>query len=517
MPVDVLSGTIALVTSSLDADYSRRLVAGIAKVLTENGYSPLCFSPGASSPTEYQVPFGFLELVNPKQLAGLIFTPPSVQFVDAPSRRDGAAVAQGIATPSYDLDCFLQNLGDLPTVCVGAGIEGVPGVWVQNAAGIRMLMKHLNECGRRRIAFICGPQQNVEAKSRFRAWEDYCSEHSLPHGDEIVETGDFTLASGEVAAVRILKKNADNLPDAIVVSNDRMAVGVLRALCTMGLIVLDDISVVGFDDLEAESADPPLTTIRQPVFEMGHRAAEVLIAMLKQEPVSAEHMFIPKLVVRASSRRGCRRVLSEPVRLAGGNSVFLESAYPSEKMLLPKIRGRLEDARKRTDSNTIQGAPLAIELEADLERAKVREQDLVAGIRRMRAHAVEHLDQVLCKAAGLPEVHTAVLTYLRFIGMQSLIVALRVKNANSPGTYRLVVAGDVATDAPLKKLDTQFAAAQVMAVQAQPTPGLLRIAQPLYCQDQYCGVLVASGILIDNQLLSQLGSVLVRAVTRIAN
>ncbi len=509
MPIDVLAGTIGLVTSSLDADYSRRLVAGVTKVLTENGYCPLCFSPGASPTTEYRVPLGFLELLDPKQLAGLIITPPSVQFVDA--NAESAGDADG---PSYDLGLFLQRLGELPAVCVGAGVEGMPGVWLQNGAGIRLLMKHLTECGRRRIAFIRGPAQNVEAKSRFVAWEDYCSEHSLPHGEELVETGDFTPSSGEAAAMRILKKNAGDLPDAIVVSNDRMAVGVLRALCTMSVRVPDDISVVGFDDLEAESTDPPLTTIRQPVFEMGHRAAEILIAMLKRERVSTEHMFTPKLIVRASSRPGLRRVLSQPARPMGSNSVFLESTYPSEKLLVPAIRRRLEDEHKRSES--ISGEPLPIELEADLERARVRERDLVAGVRSMRAHAIEHLDQLLQGAGCLAEVHATVLTYLRFMGMQSLIVALRA-DAEPRGRYRVVVAGDVANDAPLRKLSTQLASGQVMAIQAQTTMGLLRIAQPLYCQSQYCGVLIASGTLLDNQLLSQLGAVLVRATTRIAN
>lgn len=517
MPIDVQPGTIGLVTSSLDADYSRRLVAGASKVLTEGGYSPLCFSPGASGSTEYQVPHEFLELVDPKQLVGLILTPPSVQFVDASSQSGSTSPDCDTVTRSYDLERFLLRLGDLPTVCVGAGIAGVPGVWVQNGAGIRMLMKHLTECGRRRIAFIRGPKQNVEAKSRFLAWEDYCVEHSLPHGEQLVEIGDFTPSSGEAAAMRILKKNAGELPDAVVVSNDRMAVGVLRALCTMGLSVPDDVSVVGFDDLEAESADPPLTTIRQPVFEMGHRAAEVLVALLKQEPVSTEHMFTPKLVVRASSRPGRRRRLSGPARLAGSNSVFLVSAYPSEKLLIPAIRGRIQDEQKQAESLSVQSEPQALELEADLERAKAREQDLVAGVRRMRAHAVEHLDQVLGCAGCLAEVHTAILTYLRFIGMQSLVVALRAKGAAPQGRYRLVVACDVTNDAPLRKLDAQLSGAQVTAVQAQSTPGLLRIAQPLHCEGQYCGVLVASGILLDNQLLSQLGTVLVRAVTRLTN
>jgi hypothetical protein len=195
----------------------------------------------------------------------------------------------------------------------------------------------------------------------------------------------------------------------------------------------------------------------------------------------------------------------------------LDSTYPSEKVLLPAIRERLEVEQKRSESINLQPEPLAIELEADLERARTRERDLVAGVRFMRAHAVEHLEQLLHHAQCLPEVHTAVLTCLRFIGMQSLIVALRAKPGEPRNRYRLVVASDVMSDTPLRKLGTQVPGNQVTAIQAQTTPGFLRIAQPLYHDGQYCGVLVASGILLDNQLLSQLGTVLASATVRIAN
>src|SRR5512141_933142 len=108
MPADeVLPQTIGLLTSSLDADYSRRLVAGSAKVLTENGYTPLCFSPGASGTTEYEVPLAFLELVNPKQLAGVIFSPPSMHFIDAPPSQRSVVSLREEEAPSYNLDQFL--------------------------------------------------------------------------------------------------------------------------------------------------------------------------------------------------------------------------------------------------------------------------------------------------------------------------------------------------------------------------------------------------------------------------
>jgi DNA-binding LacI/PurR family transcriptional regulator len=516
MPIDGLPGTIGVITSSLDGDYSRRLIAGAVEVLSANGFPTLCFSPGASGSSEYQIPLGFLDLVDPQHLSGLIFSPPSIQYVDfanQPSEPD--AEPSGVPR-QYDTERFLQRMGDLPVVCVGAWIARIPSLWVQNGSGIRLLMKHLMEvCGRRRIAFIRGPDKNVEAESRFRAWQDFCIEHSLPHGEELVGLGDFTTPTGEAAALTILDNNSDDLPDAFVVSNDRMAVGVLHALQARGLSVPGDVSVVGFDDLEAESADPPLTTIRQPVFEMGHRAAEVLISLVRAEEVPREHMFNPELIIRESSNPKQGRSMRNLASSGIGACVFLESAYPSAELLMPLLRGPLQDAQKYPPAPFPLGDHLACELERGLQRAKARERDLVASVRSMQARAVEHLAQALAQTNNLHDLHRVVLSYLRIIGLDSLAVALLCDQAKPHTECGLVVDCSLASDAPLSPLGEHRCGSEVIAAQVERTGGLLRVAAPVYHQGEYRGFLLASGMLIDNSLLNQLGIVLTRAAMRI--
>jgi len=229
-----------------------------------------------------------------------------------------------------------------------------------------MLMKHLTEaCGRHRIAFIRGSEHNVEAKSRFLAWEDFCFERSLPHGDELVEFGDFTVLSGESATLRILEKCSGDLPDAFVVSSDRMALGCF-VHCALNRSPCCRRSVVGFDDLEAESANPPLTTIRQPIFEMGRRAAEVLTAKLRKESIAEEHIYTPELVVRASSHPNPQSLPCGPPS-SWSSSVFLESA--SLESLMPLLREPQRDASL--------GDPLARELETGLHDARTKARDPV--------------------------------------------------------------------------------------------------------------------------------------------
>ncbi len=507
MTTDGLSGTIGLVTSSLDADYTRQLIAGATEVLTDNGLSPLCFSPGASQTTEYAIPLGFLDLVDPRHLSGVIFTPPSFECVDSEGPKSESSEASAALPPQYDTERFLQRIGDLPAVCVGAGITGIASLWIQNGAGIRLLMKHLTEtCGRRRIAFIRGRERNVEAKSRFRAWEDFCIERSLPHGDELVELGDFTLPSGEAAALRILEKCSGELPDAFVASNDRMALGVLRALRAKALSVPIDVSVVGFDDLEATSANPPLTTIRQPIFEMGHRAAEVLIAKMKKESVADEQMVTPELVVRASCQPNRRTLPFSQSTAWRGSGVFLDSA--SSELLTSLLRDPIPDAPL--------GDTLARELESRLQRARNGEQEPVAGVRGMRTFAIEQLDQALSRTKSQQELHSIVRSYLGLLGLESLTVALLLDRTESQNNARLVVDCSFTDFAITGTLGDHLAGAQILAAHGRRTRGLLSVVEPLYHEEKYCGFLVASGMLLDNPLLHQLGTVLTRVAVRLS-
>ena len=498
--MDGLSGTIGLITSSLDADYTRRLIAGATEVLSANGLSSLCFSPGASGTTEYEMPLGFLDLVDPRYLSGVVFSPPSIEHVDFANPKSESS-EPAAAPDRYDTKRFLQRIGDLPTVCVGAGIDGTTSVFIKNRDGIRMLMKHLTEaCGRHRIAFIRGSEHNVEAKSRFLAWEDFCFERSLPHGDELVEFGDFTVLSGESATLRILEKCSGDLPDAFVVSSDRMALGVLRALRAKSLSVPADVSVVGFDDLEAESANPPLTTIRQPIFEMGRRAAEVLTAKLRKESIAEEHIYTPELVVRASSHPNPQSLPCGPPS-SWSSSVFLESA--SLESLMPLLREPQRDASL--------GDPLARELETGLHDARTKARDPVGGVRGTRVFAVQHLDGALTRVKSLQEMHGIVRSYLRLVGLESLTAALLHDQTESPNSARLVIDCSLTEVASLGKLGAHLVGAQMLAAHSQRTRGLPSVVEPLYHEGKYRGFMVASGTLLDNPVLHQLGAVLTRA------
>nr|WP_284199479.1 substrate-binding domain-containing protein [Alicyclobacillus sacchari] len=115
-----------------------------------------------------------------------------------------------------------------------------------------------------------------------------------------VQQGDFDIESGYAGMKRIL--DADKKPSAIFCFNDYMAIGALRAASEVGLNVPHDISILGFDDTDvAEASSPALTTIQQPVFEQGQRAASMLMTMIKGEELAAAVEWISPIVVERAS------------------------------------------------------------------------------------------------------------------------------------------------------------------------------------------------------------------------
>jgi hypothetical protein len=134
----------------------------------------------------------------------------------------------------------------------------------------------------------------------------------------------------------------------------------------------------------------------------------------------------------------------------------------------------------------------------------------------MRAFAVEHLDQALSRAKSLQEMHGIVRSYLRLVGLESLTLALLRDQTESENDARLVIDCSVTEVASLGKLGAHLTGAQLLAAHSQRTPGLLSVAEPLYHEGKYRGFLVASGMLLDNPLLHQLGAVLTHVAIRVA-
>jgi LacI family repressor for deo operon, udp, cdd, tsx, nupC, and nupG len=190
-----------------------------------------------------------------------------------------------------------------PVVVVSERIPGagLPTVGIDNVRAARDAIDLLASSGHRRIAHIGGPPGNVLTLERRRGYEEGLAAHGLGAGGGLVADGDFSIESGRLAARRLLA--ADPRPTAIFAGNDEMAVGAIAELKASGLRVPEDVSVVGFDDIEFAAAyDPPITTIRQPRRDMGRAAMSLLADLLEQRrPGGGEVVLGHELVLRASA------------------------------------------------------------------------------------------------------------------------------------------------------------------------------------------------------------------------
>ncbi|MFJ7962253.1 LacI family DNA-binding transcriptional regulator [Streptomyces sp. NPDC096324] len=234
-------------------------------------------------------------------------------------RDDHARVARYLAGGHVDgALVFSLHLEDpLPGLIHGAGVPtvfgGRPGwgdgvreaVYVDcdNRGGARQAVRHLLGLGRTRVAHITGALDQTSAVDRLDGFRDVMADA----GPELVAQGDFTPAGGERAMRELLERRPD--VDAVFVANDLSALGVLRVLREHGRRVPEDVAVIGFDDMLpiAEQTDPPLTTVRQEIEEMGRLMARLLIRGLEGGPAAQDPapdpggVVLPTTIVRRAS------------------------------------------------------------------------------------------------------------------------------------------------------------------------------------------------------------------------
>ncbi|MFB6272719.1 MAG: LacI family DNA-binding transcriptional regulator [Salinibacter sp.] len=193
---------------------------------------------------------------------------------------------------------------DLPVVFVNSDLrdDSFDLYKMENREGAAHAVRHLIEAGHSRIAAITGPPGSYDVERRMEGYREALAEHDLAEGP-LVE-GDFTQKSGYEAGKKLL--DAEDLPDAVFACNDYMAIGAMLAFQEAGLRIPDDIAVAGFDDItSARYANPPLTTVQVPVYELGRRAGERLLQRIQSScPPDSETFHVShELKVRDSTAR----------------------------------------------------------------------------------------------------------------------------------------------------------------------------------------------------------------------
>lgn len=202
----------------------------------------------------------------------------------------------------YEDPYFLELLeSDIPTVILDYETAQSHTVCSDNTAGAMLAVEYLNSLGHSRIAHISGGMNTIPGRRRENGYVAAMKQHGLElREDYIVEGAFYALENGYAAMQRLLELS--DRPTAVFASGDLLALGAVMAAKDSGLSVPEDISVMGYDDIElARYVSPALTTVRQDTASLGSRAAEILLASIDRKGTGMEAIVLPvEVVVRES-------------------------------------------------------------------------------------------------------------------------------------------------------------------------------------------------------------------------
>ncbi|MEV0623653.1 substrate-binding domain-containing protein [Nonomuraea sp. NPDC050404] len=198
---------------------------------------------------------------------------------------------------------FLDGLaaGGVPFVLVNRRAGEHPAVTCDDYLGGRLVAEHFLDLGHTRVAVIAGEPHASTGIDRTAGFADRFREAGIPIPEHRIVHSTFDARGGHTAADHLF--NGPDLPSAVFAVNDFAAIGALGSIRDHGLRVAADVAVAGFNDTPLAVELPvPLTSVRSPMREMGHRGIDLLVRLLKGEQVTSERL-VPELVVRASSAR----------------------------------------------------------------------------------------------------------------------------------------------------------------------------------------------------------------------
>ncbi|MBN2736113.1 MAG: GGDEF domain-containing protein [Spirochaetales bacterium] len=238
---------------------------------------------------------------------------------------------------------FITHFGDIPMVSISVPIEGVPSILIDNQSAVLDAVEHLvTEHGIKRLAYISGPKKHLEAEQRYLGYLKALKEFKLEADNELVVWGDFTQESGERSIQELLDRRNVKF-DAILAANDPLAMGAIKALEQRGIIVPQNMAVVGFDDIEeAEYFTPSLTTIAQPINYAGKIGLDLLMAQLLGQHVDNNYYLPTELKIRHSC--GCYFKNIKPAKVPNMQIFIVDVTF--EKAVIQNQKQILNDISK---------------------------------------------------------------------------------------------------------------------------------------------------------------------------
>lgn len=221
-------------------------------------------------------------------------------------RVDGILISTAQSVQDHSLYQHMIRLG-LPIVFFDRCVHGIGAscVSIDDEESARRITEHLIDHGYTRIAHLSGPQKVSIGRSRLNGFKSALADRKLPCYDQLIVESGFQETGGYQAMKKLLSFPRERRPRAVVAVNDPAAFGAIKAIQEQGLSIPGDIAIVGFsDDIRAALMPTPLTTVRQPAYEVGKLAAQKLLAFVEGKSPAIEEIIVKtEQVIRRSC--GC--------------------------------------------------------------------------------------------------------------------------------------------------------------------------------------------------------------------
>lgn len=270
--------TIGIMMADISEPYYSQLIKGMEYIANQTGYT-LLFSNSYESIEHNRV---LQKMINAQRVDGLIIVGSNIQEKN---------FSLALLEEKVPFVLIERNFSDPRVNCI----------WLDNIEGAYLATKYLIEKGHRKIAHIAGNLYYQVALDRLEGYKRALQEWKIDYSEELVVSGNFLWQKSYETMNDILRHHPQCT--AVFAASDAMAYGAIQAINEAGLTIPDDIAIIGFDDLEFSSlTSPPLTTIRQPRYQMGLKAMELLTKILRDEAENGVKIPLkPELIVRRSA------------------------------------------------------------------------------------------------------------------------------------------------------------------------------------------------------------------------
>ena len=274
------SFTIGLIVPDIRNGYFSNLAKGVEDECRRQGWNVILCNSNDSSERELE----YVEVLDSKSIDGIILNTASTGGLSGVEKIVDKLIQKGIPFVQFDLTAMTPKSN---------------AVVMDHEKGGFMATKHLIDLGHRRIACITGSIYLEGAKSMLEGYKRALAEHDIPFDEALVFNGDYRMESGFLAMEYLNGKDFT----AVFSFNDYMAFKVYQYLMEHGRSVPDDCFIVGYDDDPfSEIISPPLTTIYQPIYDMGQSATQIIIDVVeKKEEQPVIKRFSPEVIVREST------------------------------------------------------------------------------------------------------------------------------------------------------------------------------------------------------------------------